>query len=81
MPRKEVKLIVAAQRAPEGRRIVADQQPLIARLKASGHPTLDAEGALQTNISALKHLEDHEQRIRKEREAKKKLYRTGKGEQ
>ena len=39
------------------------------------------EGALQTNISALKHLEDHEQRIRKEREAKKKLYRTGKGEQ
>jgi hypothetical protein len=81
MPRKEVKLIVAAQRAAEARRIVENQRGLIATLKAKGESTIDAEAMLQVYLSSLKLLEDHEQRIRKEREAKKKLYRTGKGEQ
>ena len=68
--RKKTKFIVAARRAGEARQMVANQHALIARLKASGHPTLDAERALRTYISALKHLEDHERRVRKEGKAK-----------
>ena len=66
MPRKKPALISAAHRAGEARRIVANQQELIARLKASGHPTLDAKLALRTYVSALKHLENHERGVRKE---------------
>jgi hypothetical protein len=72
MPRKRAKLVVTAHRTAEARRIVGDQHKLIERLKALGHPTLDAERALQTYVSALKHLEDHERRLGKEGEAKKR---------
>jgi len=72
MPRKKANLIVAAHRAAEARRIVADQHALIGRLKASGHPTLDAERALQTYLSSLRHLEDHEDKVRTEGKAKKR---------
>jgi hypothetical protein len=54
------------------RRIVANQHGLIARLKASGHSTVDAEGTLRMYISACKHLEDHEQKVRTEGKAKKR---------
>ncbi len=71
MPRKKPKLIVAAHRAAEARRIVADLRELIVTLKASGQPALNAERSLQSYASALKHLEDHERRVRKEDKAKK----------
>jgi hypothetical protein len=72
MPRKKAKLIVAAHRVAEARRIVANQHELIVTLKALGQPTVDAERALQTYLSALKHLEDHERRVRAESKAKKR---------
>ena len=71
MPRKQPKLILAAYRAAEARRIVANQRALIAVLQAKGEPTLEAEGMLQVQLSSLKLLEDHEWKIRQERKAKK----------
>jgi hypothetical protein len=41
-------------------------------LKAKGGSTLDAEGMLEVYLSSLKLLEDHEWKIRQEREAKKR---------
>jgi len=72
MPRKQPKLILAAHRAAEARRIVAHQRGLVAMLQAKGEPTSDAEGMLQVYVSSLKLLEDHEWEIRKERKAKKR---------
>lgn len=77
MPRNNPKLILAAIRAAEARRIVARQERLIAGFKASGKPTLEAEQYLQMYISALKLLEDDEHTIwetrrTKMRETKKK---------
>ena len=69
MPRKKPKLILAADRVAEARKIVADQRELSMTLKASGRPTLQAEQALSTYVSSLKHLEDHERRIREEDKA------------
>ena len=70
MPRRDPKLVAAASRAAEGRRIVAGQQLLIETLKASGKPSQDAEVSLQLYVSALKVLEGHEQRLREQRRAK-----------
>jgi hypothetical protein len=72
MPRKQPKLILAAHRAAEARRIVANQRGLIAMLKAKGESTLQAEATLQMYLRSLKLLEDHEWKIRQEREAKKR---------
>ena len=72
MPRKKRKLIMAAQRAAEARRIVADLNDRIVTLKASERPTLEAERALETYISSLRHLEGYERRIREEDKAKKR---------
>jgi hypothetical protein len=44
---------------------------LIARLRAAGQPTLDAESSLQIYLSALKLLEAPVQRIREENKTKK----------
>ena len=71
MPRKQPKLILAAFRAAEARRIVANQRVLIAVLKAKGELSLDAEGMLEVYLSSLKLLEDHEWKMRQERKAKK----------
>ncbi len=71
MPRKQPKLILAAHRAAEARRIVARQRGLIAMLEAKGESSLDAEGMLELYLSSLKLLEDQEWKIRKERKAKK----------
>ena len=71
MPRKQPKLILAAYRAAEARRIVAYQRGLIAMLQAKGELSLDAEGMLDVYLSSLNLLEDHEWKIRQERKAKK----------
>jgi hypothetical protein len=65
------KLVVAALRSAQARRVVANQRDLIARLKAAGHPTSEAEQLLQTYLSMLKHLEAHQQKLRDQRKAKK----------
>lgn len=78
MPRKKQKLIVAAHRVAEARRIVADLNDRIVTLKASGRPTLEAERALETYVSLLKHLEDHERRIKEQDKTKK--HETKKGD-
>jgi hypothetical protein len=58
-------------RTAEARRIVAAQRDLIERLKAAEDSAVaDAEGALSTYESALRHLEEHERRIRTERKAR-----------
>lgn len=72
MPRKKPRLIVAANRVAEARRIVVEQSDLIARLKASDDPALDAERALQSYLSSLEHLEDYERKIKREGQAKKR---------
>ena len=71
LPAKNPKLIVTATRAAEARRIIANQDELIASLKASAQSTLDAEKSLKSYISALKHLQGHERRMRKENTIKK----------
>jgi hypothetical protein len=72
MPRKSPKLILATERAAEARRIVARQEQLIAVLKATGQPTLEAEQTLQLYMSALKVLEGHERKLQAERRAKRR---------
>ncbi len=72
MPRKQPKLIMAAHRAAEARRIVGHQRGLIAMLQAKGESTVDAEGMLQVYLSSLELLEDQERKLRQEREAKKR---------
>lgn len=71
MPRKNTKLSVAERRTTEARQIVAQQQELVARLKALGQPAFDAELTLQTYISALKLIEVHEDKVRAEVRARK----------
>lgn len=68
--RKSPKLILAAQRVAEARKIVADQEQLIERLRTLGKPTLKAEQYLQVCMSALKDVEDYERGLREAREAK-----------
>jgi hypothetical protein len=70
MPRRNPKLILAAKRAAEGRRIVARQEQLIAGLKADGRPIEEAELYLKAYIEALKPLEAIERKFNDERRAK-----------
>jgi hypothetical protein len=72
MPRRDPKLVVAAARAAEARRIVAGQRLLIETLKASGRPTKEAEAALRMYVSALEVLEQRERKLREERRAKRR---------
>jgi hypothetical protein len=71
MPKKRPKLAAIAGQLANARRIVAEQQALVANLSARGQPTLEAEGTLRTYLSALAHLEAHERKIREEAKAKK----------
>jgi hypothetical protein len=64
MSKSDTKLVVAEGRTAEARQIVAQQSELIAKLKALGQPTLDAEQTLLTYISALKHLVAHQAIVR-----------------
>jgi hypothetical protein len=78
MPRKKQKLIVAAHRVAEARRIIANLDDRIVTLKTLGRPTLEDERTLETCLSSLKHLEDHEQRIKEQDKTKK--HETKKGD-
>lgn len=71
MPRTNPKLIIAVQRVAVAKKIVADQQTVIATLRAAGLPTDNEEKALRSYVSALRHLEEYERKIREERRAKK----------
>jgi hypothetical protein len=63
---RQITSLLAACRVAEARQIVADQRAIITRLRAEDHPTPEAEGSLQTYLSALTWLEAHERRIREE---------------
>ena len=77
MSKGDTKLVVAESRTAEARRIVTRQSSVIAELKASGQPSLDAEQTLLTYIGALKHLEAHEAIVRADISARK--HQTKKG--
>ena len=64
MPRKRPELVLLMHRIAVARKIVAKQQTLIAGLKVLRQPVIDAENALQTYLSALRHLEDHARKMR-----------------
>ena len=70
MPRKHATLVAAAKRVAVARRLVVDQQDLIVRLRALKQPTTDAEAMLQTYLSALRHPEDHEHKIKQDLKAR-----------
>jgi hypothetical protein len=66
MPRRHPILIVASARLAPARQIVADQRDLMAKLQLAGRPTAEAEATLQTYESSLRHLEEHERKLREE---------------
>jgi hypothetical protein len=59
LSRSESTLVLAGRHVCEGRLIVARQKQLIARLKAAGRPTLNAEQTLQVFVTTLAIFEDH----------------------
>jgi hypothetical protein len=67
MPKISPKVIRAAMRAAEARRIAAAQREFIEELRTAGSPTLDAERRLMIYESSLRHLEAYEEKLRKER--------------
>jgi hypothetical protein len=71
MPKQTPKLADLAERIAVARRIVAEQQALLEKLRRSGLPTAEAEGALRTYASSLVHLLTRERRMREDAEAKK----------
>jgi hypothetical protein len=71
VPRKRPKLVTVAERLVVARRVVANQSVLVRKLRAKGHPTLEAEGTLQSYRSSLHHLESHERKMRADAKAKK----------
>jgi hypothetical protein len=71
MPKQPPKLAALAERIAIARRIVAEQQALLEKLRRSGRPTADAEDALHTYASSLMHLLTHERKMREDTEAKK----------
>ena len=70
MPKKRPKLALLAEQIAVARRI-SDQQALLGKLRVSGEPTREAEGALRTYISSLMHLIAYQERLRLESEAKR----------
>jgi hypothetical protein len=74
MPRRDPLLIVAAVRLARAREIVANQRALIAKLRVLGQPTEDAEKSLQSYESSLRHLEEHESKLREEFRRKRSGY-------
>ena len=71
MPKKRPKLALLAEQIAVARRIIGDQQALLGKLRVSGEPTREAEGALRTYISSLMHLIAYQERLRLESEAKR----------
>jgi DNA-directed RNA polymerase subunit RPC12/RpoP len=71
MPRKTPKLMEVRARIAEARRIVDVQIGLVARLRAMGKPTLEAEDLLNTYTSGLAHLQAYARTLREEANAKR----------
>ena len=71
MPRKSPKLKVLGTRIADARYIIDAQQALLEKLRITGEPTHEAEGALRTYVSALMHLRAHEKRLKLEARAKR----------
>jgi hypothetical protein len=67
MPRPDPKLAFAKQRVAHARLIVEAQRSLIAKLALGSQGWIEAQGTLQSLESSLKHLEDHEQKLRAKR--------------
>ena len=65
MAEKTDSLIAAAQYVAEAKKILARQRLRVAKLKALGASTLDAEHTLEVYESTLKLLEEHEATVRK----------------
>jgi hypothetical protein len=74
MPRRNPLLIVASARLAQVRQIVGDQRDLIAKLQAARKPTAEATETLQTYESSLRHLEEHERKLREEFRRKRTNY-------
>ena len=68
---RETKLVEVRTRVAEARHIVDVQLGLVERFRATGEPTLEAEDALNTYASGLKHLEAYELKLREDAKAKK----------
>jgi hypothetical protein len=74
MPRErpqKTKLGRLAEHIAEARRIIDVQQTWLEKLRVEGAPTHEAEGALRTYASSLRHLLAHERKLKEEAEAKK----------
>jgi hypothetical protein len=71
MPRKLPKLVELTERVGDAQRIVDIQHGLVARLRAMGKPTLEAEDTLNTYMSWLRRLEAYERELREDAAAKK----------
>ena len=71
MPRKISILQILALQLAHARRIVDEQQGLVAALRAQGQSAFEADGTLRTYLSALAHLEAHERELKAEAAAKK----------
>jgi hypothetical protein len=74
MPRRHPLLIVAATRLARAREIVANQRAIIAKLRAAGQPAEDADKSLLNYESSLRHLEQHESKLRAEFRRKRRTY-------
>ena len=68
----ETKLAQAARHVATGRRVVAQQHALIARLEAAGRDTFLSKSLLDSFLRSLANFED-DLRIFQDREASKKL--------
>jgi hypothetical protein len=64
MPEIDTELAAAARHVAEGRRIVARQREIIARLAAQGSCTGDYERTLDIFVSSLRIFEEHERELR-----------------
>jgi hypothetical protein len=78
MPKKASKLAVLAERIAVARRIIEEHRTVLEKLRVSGEPTLEAEGALRTYVSSLMHLLVHEDKMKNEVAAKKRERREKK---
>src|SRR6516225_6208387 len=68
---KSPKPKVLGTRIADAQYIIDAQQALLEKLRITGEPTHEAEGALRTYVSALMHLRAHEKKLKLEAKAKR----------
>ena len=66
MPKKKSKLAVLAEKIAVARRLIDEQQASLEKLRITGQPTDEAEGALRTYVSSLMHLLAYQEKLRLE---------------